>query len=206
MIKAFIFDIGEVMVNYDFKSLFFQLAQKLDMPADIVHDYVQTHKEAMLLGDISLEQFFSDIEQLTPKARAISTEQLWLEQAMPLVEVDTNLVEMIEALRKNYTVGTLSNLTFSRKIIDQQLNLYSHFDFVLLSCDLHLKKPDLRFFKMAIEKGQVTPAEIVYIDDNKKYTQVARDLGMHAIDYAYKNNSHLKTELKALGIEPLALG
>jgi putative hydrolase of the HAD superfamily len=204
MIKAFIFDIGEVLVNYDFKKIFFLLAQKLDMPTDVVQGYVQTHKEAMLLGDISLEKFFSDIEQLTPQARAISTERLWLEQAMPLVEVNTELVDMIEALRKNYTVGTLSNLTFSRKIIDQQLNLYSHFDFVFLSCDLHLKKPDPRFFEMAIEKAQADPAEIVYIDDNRKYTQVARGLGMHAFDYTYKNNSDLQAKLKELGIESIA--
>jgi len=124
---------------------------------------------------------------------------------MPVVEVDGELVGLIEVLRKNYTVGSLSNLTFSRKIIDQQLNLYSHFDFVLLSCDLHLKKPDPKFFVMAIDQAQAMPAEIVYIDDNKKYTQIARDLGTNAIPYTYGNSLQLKTELKTLGIEHLSI-
>jgi len=49
------------------------------------------------------------------------------------------------------------------------------------------------------------PAEIVYIDDNKKYTQIARDLGMNAIPYTYGNSLQLKTELKTLGIEHLSI-
>ena len=206
MIKALIFDIGEVVVNYDFKHLFFQLAEQLNMPIDAVHEYVQTHKEAMLLGDISLEKFFSDIEILSPKARAISTKQLWLDHAMPLVEINTELVKMIEVLRKTYTVGTLTNLTFSRKIIDQQLNLYSHFDFMLLSCDVHLKKPDPRFFQLAIETAKVNPSEIVYIDDNKTYIEAAKDVGMNVIHYTYKDNSGLKLKLKVLGVDLPELG
>ena len=83
-------------------------------------------------------------------------------------------------------------------IVDEALNIYKHFDFVLLSCQEHLKKPDQKFYQMALDKAGAEASEVVYIDDNEKHVKAAADLGFNSI--TYRVNVQLFEELEDLEI------
>ena len=104
-------------------------------------------------------------------------------------------------MRKNYTVGTLTNLTPTRLILDEVIELYSNFDYSLLSCVEGMKKPDLEFYMLAIKTAGVRPEEALFIDDRKSCIEAAKKVGMKTILYKYPGNSELLKKLGKLGVK-----
>jgi FMN phosphatase YigB (HAD superfamily) len=61
-----------------------------------------------------------------------------------------------------------------------------------------IKKPNPHFFRAHLEKHNLQPEQIIFIDDKFANVQTARSLGMHAIHF--KNPHQLRKELNALKI------
>lgn len=55
------------------------------------------------------------------------------------------------------------------------------FDLFISSCYVHVRKPDITIFKMALDTAQVSVDEVVYIDDVQTFTDIATDLGIKSI-------------------------
>lgn len=56
--------------------------------------------------------------------------------------------------------------------------LAAHFDVFLESSKLGMRKPDPRIYLLACEKLELTPAEVVFLDDIGSNLKPARELGM----------------------------
>ena len=198
MIKTVIFDIGGVIKKTNFKAIYSGFAERIGISPEIVNNY---HKEKMadiLLGNISLEQFWQDMKNAGGKT-GFSYEREWLEEASKNTEVNYELLSLVKKIREKYKVGVLSNVSYSRLCIDNSLDLYSNFDYAVLSCVEHLIKPDPAFYQLAIKKADSLPSEAVFIDDKKEFTDMAEKMGIKSILYL-GNNERLLNEFKELGI------
>ena len=69
------------------------------------------------------------------------------------------------------------------------------FDAYISSSYIHLRKPDLDVFRMAIDISQSQPKNTLYIDDRLMFVEVAQMVGMHGIHS--QSLSMLKKQLKA---------
>ena len=200
MIKTIIFDIGGVVTNTDFDEVYFKFAERVGLDRDFVKQYHKEKLDDLLLGNISLDQFWTDMKEggASPDA---DLKKIWIEVGMDNREVNDELLGIIKELRKKYSVGVLTNVSEGRLLLDEKIDLWSHFDYVLSSCKEGVMKPDERFYKMALEKARVSPEEAVFIDDAKKNIEGAEDLGIHGILYSYDDNSSLVESLKKFGVE-----
>lgn len=196
-IKTIIFDIGGVVTHTDFKALYSNFAKKIGISPDIVIEYHQKNIKALILGSITLEDFWSDMKKAGGEA-TLDFKKIWVEEALKIREIDQELLKTISTLRKHYSVGTLTNLTESRFLIDEAMDIYDNFDYRVLSFKEHLEKPNPEFYKLALAKASARPDEAVFIDDKEKCTIPAEQLGMKAI--LYTNNTKLIEDLRKLGI------
>ena len=76
--------------------------------------------------------------------------------------------EMLDALRKRYRLGLLSNFTHppaARAILDA-LGLTPCFEVVLISGELGYRKPHASVFQLLVEKLGVAPAHLLYVGDD----------------------------------------
>jgi len=80
--------------------------------------------------------------------------------------------------------------------MDEAMGLYRHFDYKILSCDVGLKKPDPRFYNLALKAAKVKPDEAIFIDDNDVYVEAAAKVGIKSI--LYTDNLSLKQDLDAI--------
>ncbi|CAI2355398.1 unnamed protein product [Caenorhabditis sp. 36 PRJEB53466] len=60
-------------------------------------------------------------------------------------------------------------------------NMDKYFDFVIESCKEGVKKPDPRFYQIALDRADLTPEEVIYVDDSKINCESAAVLGMRYI-------------------------
>ena len=54
-------------------------------------------------------------------------------------------------------------------------------DFFISSCFVHFRKPDADIFRLALDIAQVPAEQVVYIDDQPLFVQVAEGLGIRGI-------------------------
>jgi epoxide hydrolase-like predicted phosphatase len=187
MIKAVFFDIGGVVTHTDFDALYRNFEQRAGLPPGFVQGYHKKNLDDLLLGNISAEQFWSDM-----KGSAEDPIGVWQEGMKKARTVDLDLLQMIDQLRSRVKTGTITNLTESRLICDEADGIFEHFDVLALSCRDHVKKPDPEFFHLALARGGVDPEESVFIDDKASLAGAASALGMHGV--VYENKEGLATE------------
>jgi epoxide hydrolase-like predicted phosphatase len=199
-IKAIIFDIGGVVTFTDFQALYTNFANRIGVLPAFVSQYHKDNWNNLLLGNTGLEQFFQDMKNAGAKD-GMDLKSVWLEEALKIRKINTELLDLIDKLRKNHTVGVLSNLSPSRLMVDEYMGIYDHFDFVVLSCKEHLKKPDPKFYALALQKAQVNATEAIFVDDKPNNIITAHEIGLK--DILYTDNNKFLEDLKNLGIEIL---
>lgn len=198
-IKTIIFDIGGVIAATDFDAIYADFGKRIGLTAEIISDYHKQNFDQMILGHISLDDFWNDMKKLGAH-KNIDYQNIWIEVSRSHRETNKNLLEIIHELRKTYSIGALTNLTPHRILIDNDLDLYSSFDYKILSCVEHLKKPDPLFYKLALSRAGVMPEEAIFIDDQEKCTRAAEKINIKSIIYSYPNNEKFIDELKKLDV------
>ena len=177
MIKTILFDINGVVISVHIPTVCTNFANRIGISPEFIIEQDKQNLERLLIGDMSLQEFFEIIRrELKDKNQDLIT--IWREEGLKATAVNNELLDLIKVLKQRYTVGILSNVTPLRSTIDQELKIYEHFDFALLSFQEHLKKPDPKFYQLACEKSNSQPEEIFYIDDREKYIAAAREFGM----------------------------
>ncbi len=99
---------------------------------------------------------------------------------------------------KGYKIAILSNRSSLSKRIVLKFTRVNLFDFVMMSCDVGVKKPKPGIYELFLRKVRVRPKGIVFIDDKKRNLIPARKLGMNTI--LFKDNRQTMKELARLGV------
>jgi putative hydrolase of the HAD superfamily len=121
-----------------------------------------------------------------------------LELSTPFPET----LELVTALRKtnNYLLATINNE--SRELNEYRIKkfeLRSLFTAFFSSCYFGMLKPQPDHYRRALEITQRSVEECLYIDDRPMNVEVARILGMHAIQFI--SADQLETDLRAAGVQ-----
>jgi putative hydrolase of the HAD superfamily len=121
-----------------------------------------------------------------------------LELSTPFPET----LELVTALRKtnNYLLATINNE--SRELNEYRINkfdLRALFTAFFSSCYFGMLKPQPDHYRRALEITQRSVDECLYIDDRPMNVEVARILGMHAIQFI--DADQLATDLRAAGVQ-----
>lgn len=111
---------------------------------------------------------------------------------------DEQALEGVEKLLDaGIKVGLLSNIPqdFATKV-RARLDIFQRFATVVMSCDIHVAKPDHRAFLQAAEALGEAPEDIVFFDDNEANIAQAQALGFQAHLFAsYEQITELHEEL-----------
>ncbi len=102
------------------------------------------------------------------------------EQSQPFVE----MIELMRALKDQYKLQVAAVSNEGRELTVYrvgQFGLGTFIDFFISSCFVGYRKPDTRIFQIALDIAQVTPAQVVYIDDRAIFVEVAQALGINGI-------------------------
>ncbi len=97
-----------------------------------------------------------------------------------------DMIELVRSLkdRHNLLVAAVSNegreLTVYRV---HQFKLGTFIDFFIASCFVHVRKPDMEIYRIALDIAQVEPQKVVYIDDRPMFVQVAQKLGIRGVHH-----------------------
>ena len=95
-------------------------------------------------------------------------------------------IQLLHDVRKanDLKVGLISNegegLTEYRV---KKFGLRDVSDFMIFSYFVHMRKPDLEMWRLALNLAQVLPEETIYIDDRAMFVDIASELGFVALQH-----------------------
>jgi putative hydrolase of the HAD superfamily len=192
-IKACTFDLGNTLINDT------RLAREatLEMAAWLLNrSFIQSRKAfrstyerinhntrrpfiSHTFGE--LEFFEKTFEELAVKA--ISAEAAlnrYREILMQKIHPDKDIVDALRLLRQeNIRIALLSNESVARvNAYLDKTNLRPLFDTIIVSEDIGIEKPDLRFFQEALNRLNIDSQETVMFGDNKIADGACKKLGI----------------------------
>ena len=184
MIKAVIFDFGNVICRFDNKIIFERVSVHTGRTVSELESIVYGAPDLILgyeRGTISSDEFYDRLKTMCglrmSKAEFI---RAYTDKFTPIPET----FDLIRKLKGSYKLGLLSNTSewdFEYGI--RTVEVFPLFNSVTVSFQVHALKPEKKIYVDALTKLDVHPHECVYIDDIENYVEAARDLGMNAIHY-----------------------
>ena len=183
MIKNIVFDIGDVLLEFDVRRYLLSMFDE-DIAARIANAvFLSGHwheiDRAVLSEDELLDLFYREDPEIKAEIREA------YDRIGECVGRKSWPVPMIDGLReKGYRVYYLSNM--SEHVLDKGRHAFdfvSHMDGGIFSCHVKTIKPAPDIYHMLFEKYGLVPEECLFIDDQPANVSTARKLGMKAIRY-----------------------
>src|SRR5579863_5327863 len=181
--KAIIFDLGKVLIYFDFKRGYQALEglcpyAAVEIPKRIAATDLVDRFET---GLVEPQQFFEELSRILGLNLQYDRFcQIWSSIfGRPLVPEN-----MLEGLAARYRLVLLSNTNAIHfAMVRQAYPLLRHFHELVLSYEVKAMKPDPRIFQQAVARAGCRPEECFYTDDIAAYVEGARKLGIDAVQF-----------------------
>ncbi|MHA1674635.1 MAG: HAD family hydrolase [Promethearchaeota archaeon] len=201
-IKAIIFDLGKVLINYSFDRAFQKWAELTGHPPEFFANNFQYNETLWQFerGQITPEEYF----QYLSKSMKFPADwdykifkEGWISVNIGLIQ---ETVDLLPLLKKKYSLYVLSNTNklHIESVTKDYPQLFLHFKQKFYSHDLSARKPDAEIYEKVIKIIDLPPHEILFIDDMVDNIKGAEKTGIKGI--VMITASELKENLKKLGI------
>lgn len=199
MHKAVIFDLGKVLVDFDFRHGYRALEgicpyAAADIPKRLARTgLVERFETGLVEPDVFFAELSRTLELDLPYDRFCD---IWssIFTAALLPE------PILEGLAQRYRLLLLSNTNAIHfEMIRKAYPMLRHFHELVLSYEVKAMKPDPRIFLEAVRRAGCGADECFYTDDIASYVEGARKVGIDAVQF--ESADQIRRELAARGIE-----
>jgi glucose-1-phosphatase len=200
MIRTIIFDLGKVILPFDFNRGYIRMAALAGCePSDIPerlrqYDSVQRFES----GAIEPQAFVNEISQILGVTCDYEEFcEIWSCIFLPDPLIPDSL---LEALHRHYRMVLLSNTNAIHfPMVRDRYPILRHFDAYVLSHEIGAMKPSPKIYEAAVAAAQCLPDECFFTDDIPAYVEGAKEYGIDAVQF--ENAEQIERELKKRGVE-----
>lgn len=200
MIKTVIFDLGKVIISFDFKRGYQHLEKFCKYPAAEIPQRIGSTDlvKRFETGLVEPEDFVKQMSAILDLH--ISYEQfceIWSSVFLP----DPLLPEsMLAGIAQRYRLLLLSNTNAIHfQMIEQTYPLMRHFHQRILSYRVRAMKPSPAIYREAIAQAACRPEECFYTDDILDYVDGAKREGIDAVQF--ESCAQIQRELAGRGVQ-----
>ena len=199
MIRAFLFDIGNVLVRFDFSKAFRAIAPFSDV--EHTKELLSQFEDVKLRyedGQVSRADFLRDAFKYLDFR---GTEADFLAAWQGIFTENTPMVELVKQLRQRFPLYLLSNTNCMHvEGLFRDFDVFSQFEGGTYSHMAHASKPGRRIFEIACAEHGLVPQTTFFIDDLEANVATAREMGFQAHQYHPDQHQTLLTTLQKIGV------
>lgn len=180
MIKAIIFDFGDIFVNLDKPATFRELKHHSieDFTDTLVKNNLDYEK-----GLISSEEFITAYLTEYSQLDREKVTQSWNAILKDFPEYRFRFIKKLSE-EKKYKLILLSNTNAIHiEWIKEKVPFFEEFkkcfDAFYLSHEINFRKPDAEIYEFVLNEHNLKPEECLFIDDTKENTDAAAAIGIH---------------------------
>jgi len=200
-IKAVIFDLGNVLINFDHMIAAKKILEfTRESPQEIYRLFFDSGlTQSFEEGKISARDFFSQVKSLLKSE--ISFEEflpIWNEIFF-LTDENQKVYELARSISNNYKTVLLSNINELHFVyLKKKFPIFDGFHAVFTSYELGAIKPNPLIYLRVLKILEILPHEAFYVDDRQELILKASELGIKA--FLYNGSERLKEDLLSCGV------
>lgn len=112
------------------------------------------------------------------------------------------MLHLISQLKKKYALHVFAVSNEARELNSYRIETFklnSFIDAFISSCYVHLRKPDVDIFRLALDISQANIKQIVYIENTRMFVEIAKKIGIQSI--LHTDYEKTKKELESFGLK-----
>jgi putative hydrolase of the HAD superfamily len=171
------FDINGCLVRF-FHRAFTQLAKDTGAPADVIETAFWHYNDAACRGEMSMQEF----NQALAKKLGVDTLD-WAAYYLKAIDSIPEMQKLLKWASQHYHVGLLSNIMPGLIDAMKTKKLIPNLPYAAIvdSSQVGAIKPEADIYKVAQEKANCQPAEILLVDDSRTNLMAAERMGWHVL-------------------------
>ena len=182
MVKNIIFDIGNVILNFNINRVLNEFTDNIDEQKFIKENIIKSPEwlgNALIdTGYLTREAAIKIVQDRTDHSNDKIIAQFW-NNYNNFAKIDERVLELIKNLKtKNYKIYLLSNINPYTHELVMKSGLFEIVDGYVLSYKEHMIKPYKSIYNTLLERYSLKPEESVFIDDNEKNINTGKSLGI----------------------------
>jgi len=203
MVCSFIFDIGNVLIPFDFNRALRRIATQSPLPLqEVPPEAKHLFSEVYESGKIDRAEF---LRRALPLLEYRGTEADFVAAWEDIFVENFAMTRLVNRLRERYPLYLLSNTNdIHANYFETKYPVFQSFSNAVYSHRAGFLKPGREIFEIAIRQFGVEPGETVYIDDLPANVATARDFGFRAFEYDHTRHECLLDYLAELNVGDIA--
>jgi glucose-1-phosphatase len=193
--RAIIFDLGRVIVPFDFRRAYAQVESLTGIPAAEIPGRIRGTGLVDLLesGKIAPRDF---VQQISAVLNLSCTYNEFCEIWSSIFTRETLISEdLLRRIASRYPLVVLSNTNAIHfEMIRANYPLLRHFHTLILSHEVGAMKPSPLIYEKAVEAAGCRPEECFFTDDIQEYVDGAKRYGIDAVRFESQNQ--IESELR----------
>jgi HAD superfamily hydrolase (TIGR01509 family) len=197
MLKNIVFDLGGVVVAHNERSFAEKLGEFFSFVFGPDMKCVPSFWVDYDLGIKSIDETAAAVAEYRNCSPELAKEHMLY--AISLQEEVEPTVRLIRELKEQgYGLYVLSNM--SKEYIEflRKLPVFELFDQQVVSCEIHLGKPDLKIYQYLLDHCNLDPAETIFIDDRIDNVEVAAKLSITPFHFDRRNPEEACNNLRSV--------
>lgn len=199
MIKNIVFDFGAVLVDWNRHYLYDDVFDSYDKAQWFIDNIVNDEWNIKMDGGKPFKENIAELVALHPewkKEIELYDPGWWRMMGKTL----PGMKDLLHTLKsKGYPLYGLTNWSAEKfPMVRSTYQIFSLLDGIVVSGEEKLLKPDPAIYKVLLDRYFLNPSETIFIDDNIKNVEGARNVGMQA--YHFKSPEALYDYFKEIGI------
>lgn len=199
MIRTLIFDLGRVIVPFDFRRGYEAMSRRCGLAPEEVRARLASDGlvRAFESGRMGAAEFHARVQKLLETEVEFGEfREIWFSIFLPETLISD---EFLGKLHDNYRLVLLSNTNpLHFEMIRERYAALRHFDAFVLSYEAGAMKPEERIYAAAVEAAGCPPGECFFTDDVPEFVEAARRFGIDAV--VFEGQAALERELAARGV------
>ncbi len=198
MIRAFLFDIGNVLVTFDFSRATRRLSEHSHLTPDEVRPRLMPLVAEMECGRLSSGEF---VEQAMAACGFGGTHAAFEQAYAEIFEENAAMTPLVERLAAKYPLFHLSNTGgIHLAYLQAKYPVFRHFQGGAYSHLSGSMKPEAKIYHDAVALTGCRPEEIVYLDDAPANTAAGAELGLNVFTYDWQSHHVFEAWLASLNV------
>ena len=197
MIRHFLFDIGNVILKFDFTLAAARIAGESEVDETEILPLLTPMHVDLETGRLSPDDFLRRAAETIGFSGSLDTLRLAFQEIFtlnaPLAEW---VVELDEAGLPLYLLSNTSDLHVSH-FTREYASVFDRFHGAIYSHEAGCMKPDPAIFQQAIDAFEFDPSETLYLDDLADNVAAAKRAGFRALVYDHADHGATRRQVDA---------
>jgi putative hydrolase of the HAD superfamily len=179
MITTIIFDFGDIFINLEKQKC---ASQFEELGISLTNPLIIEQNDLYEKGAISEEEFLTTFLKLQPNLQIKDVKKAW---NSVLGDFPLYRLEFLLMLSQKYQLFLLTNtdpihIAYFEEMVGASFftDFYNCFEKVFYSYEMKMRKPNAQIYTAILNKYDLAPKRVLFVDDKKENTDSAASLGI----------------------------